>query len=72
MIDYIVEHRLNFDAEKVCNIGTYDELSKEIDKEMPMNGADPTAVFEELNSLIKNNIAHVDNPDIDMVKMFLK
>ncbi len=62
VIDYIVEHRLNYDNEKVSNIGTYDDLSKEVGKEVPLHGEDPAAVFEELNTLIKNNIVHLDHP----------
>ena len=62
VIDYIVDHRLNGDAEKVSNMGSYEALAKRVGPEMPMEGEDPTAVFEELHTLIKHNIAHPDHP----------
>ncbi len=62
VIDYIVDHRLNFDAEKVSNIGSYASLSKQVKEEIPINGESPQAVFEELNAFIKDNIVHLDHP----------
>lgn len=62
VIDQIVEHRLNFNSEKVSNVGSYESLSEQVKKEMPLIGENPQDVFTELNSLIKNNIAHLDHP----------
>lgn len=62
IIDDIVAHRLNYDTQKVSNVGDYATLSKQVQPEMPMEGEDPTLVFDELNSLIKNNITHLDHP----------
>lgn len=62
IIDHIVHHRLNFETKEVSNIGSYASLSEQVKKEMPMHGENPEAVFDELNSLIKNNIVHLDHP----------
>lgn len=62
IIDNIVEHRLNFDSEKVCNVGSFTSLTKLVGKEAPLEGENPEAVFNELNELIKNNIVHLDHP----------
>ena len=62
VIDAIVDHRLNLSSKKVSNSPSFEALDAKVNSEFPLIAENSSAVFEELNHLISDNVTHLDHP----------